>query len=119
MTLWAKIEDNIVTNVIDDNDLEAGFIDTQEGTYIETSNSIRKNLASTDMIYDSSKDAFYLSKPYASWTLNESTCQWKAPLDTPNDYDSNWMPTGVVKKPIIWDEDLYQSDNTKGWITVE
>lgn len=110
MTLWAKIEDNIVTNVIDDNGLEAGFIDTQEGTYIETSNSIRKNLASTDMIYDSSKDAFYLSKPYASWILNDSTCQWKAPLDT---------PVRVEKKPIIWNEDLYQSDNTKGWVVIE
>jgi hypothetical protein len=119
MTLWAKIVGDIVENIIDDSGLQSGFIDTQEGIYIETSNSIRKNLAFRGMIYDSTRDVFYLSKPYASWTLNDSTCQWEAPLNTPDGYDSNQMPTGEVKKPIIWDEDLYQADNTKGWVIIE
>tara|TARA_R110000824_G_scaffold274696_2_gene463467 strand:+ start:170 stop:505 length:336 start_codon:yes stop_codon:yes gene_type:complete len=111
MTLWAKIEDNIVTNVIDVSGLKSGFIDTQEGTYIETSNSIRKWPAAIGMIYDSTRDAFYSPKRYPSWTLNESTCQWEAPLELPEDYDGT--------TPLVWNEDVYQGDNTKGWTHLE
>ena len=64
--------------------------------------------------YASSKDAFYASKPYASWTLNESTCQWEAPIDKPSDAFINGGD-----KAYYWDEDAYQADNTKGWIIVE
>ena len=51
----------------------------------------RKNYAGIGYKYDQTKDAFIPPKPYNSWTLNEETCQWEAPIalpDTENRY--NW-----------------------------
>ena len=35
--------------------------------------------------YDSVNDVFYPEKPFASWTLNESTWSWEAPVACPDD----------------------------------
>ena len=51
----------------------------------------RKNQAGIGYTYDQTRDAFIPKKPYASWILNEDTCQWEAPValpDTENRY--NW-----------------------------
>ena len=117
MSHFAKLNaNNVVTNVII---AEQDFIDTQEGTWIQTSMNtrggihrlggtpLRKNYAGVDYTYDTAKDAFYEPKPYASWTLNNTTCHWEAPIAH---LDNN--------KAYYWDEDLYQSDNTKGWVEV-
>jgi hypothetical protein len=45
----------------------------------------RKNYASVDSTYHQDKDAFIIKKPYASWTLNEETCQWDSPVPYPDD----------------------------------
>ena len=37
------------------------------------------------MIYDRDKDAFYEQQPFASWTLNSTTCLWEAPVAYPTD----------------------------------
>ena len=37
------------------------------------------------MIYDEDRDAFIQPKPFNSWTLNEETCVWEAPVAYPND----------------------------------
>ena len=121
MSHFAKIENNLVTTVIV---AEQDFIDTQKGTWVQTSYNtrdgvhygqdgnpdggvaLRKNYASMGMIYDSVKDAFYGPKPYASWTLDNTTCIWEAPLAYPEDDD----------KPHYWDEDLYQANNSLGWL---
>ena len=53
--------------------------------------NFRKNHAGIGFTYDEDKDAFITPKPYASWVLNETTCQWEAPValpDTENRY--NW-----------------------------
>ena len=57
------------------------------GTWKQTSynNNIRKNFAGVGFTYDSERDAFIPPKPYASWTLNETTCQWEAPTAMPDD----------------------------------
>ena len=47
--------------------------------------NIRKNFAGIGMTYDEDKDAFIPTKPYASWILNEETCQWEAPSAMPDD----------------------------------
>jgi hypothetical protein len=55
-------------------------------------NNIRKNYAGIGYSYDPSRDAFIAPKPYNSWTLNEETCQWEAPValpDTENRYKWN------------------------------
>ena len=54
----------------------------------------RKNHAGIGGRYDSDRDAFIPKKPFASWVLNEETCQWEAPValpDTENIY--NWNET--------------------------
>ena len=43
----------------------------------------RKNYAAIGYTYDSTKDAFIPPKPYDSWTLDEDTCQWEAPVEKP------------------------------------
>ncbi len=51
----------------------------------------RKNYAGIGFTYDEVRDAFIEPKPYDSWTLNEETCLWEAPValpDTENRY--NW-----------------------------
>jgi hypothetical protein len=47
--------------------------------------TIRKNYAGIGYTYDAERDAFISPQPYASWTLNETTCQWEAPVAYPMD----------------------------------
>jgi len=46
-------------------------------------NNIRKNYAGVGMTYDEDRDAFIPKKPFNSWVLNETTCQWEAPVSMP------------------------------------
>ena len=59
--------------------------------WIQTSynNNFRKNHASVGFTYDEDRDAFIAPKPYASWILNETTCQWEAPTAYPNTQTQN------------------------------
>jgi hypothetical protein len=45
--------------------------------------TIRKNYAGIGYKYDQTRDAFIAPKPYTSWILNETTCQWEAPVAKP------------------------------------
>ena len=55
--------------------------------WVQTSynGNIRKNHAGIGYTYDEDRDAFIPKKPYASWILNEETCQWEAPSAMPDD----------------------------------
>ena len=57
------------------------------GTWVQTSynGNIRKNFAGQGFTYDSTRDVFIPPKPFASWTLDETTCQWEAPIPYPDD----------------------------------
>lgn len=48
-------------------------------------NNFRKNYAGVNFTYDSLLDAFIPPKPFASWLLNTTTCQWEAPIPYPED----------------------------------
>ena len=51
----------------------------------------RKNHAGIGYTYDEDRDAFIPPKPYPSWTLNETTCLWEAPVAMPdNDNEYTW-----------------------------
>jgi hypothetical protein len=43
----------------------------------------RKNFAGIGFTYDEDRDAFIPKKPYNSWILNETTCDWEAPVVMP------------------------------------
>ena len=63
--------------------------------------NIRKNFAGVGYSYDQTRDAFIPKKPYNSWILNETTCQWEAPITMPeltqeqidNDIGYTWNET--------------------------
>ena len=133
MAHWAELdENNVVTRVLvgDNNDPngDEGYqwlIDNLGGTWVKTSyNSIggkrrnpetneitdeagfRKNYAGIGYSYDLQRDAFIPAKPFASWILNEDTCNWAAPTEMPVEegkyftwneesvsWDSNDIPT--------------------------
>ena len=51
----------------------------------------RKNHAAIGYTYDEDRDAFIPKQPFASWTLNETTCQWEPPVVKPIDNNHyNW-----------------------------
>jgi len=63
----------------------------------------RKNYAGKGMVYDAGRDAF-LPPPcdYASWTLNETTCQYECPEPRPVEEDYEWDENTVSwKKTVI------------------
>ena len=99
-------ENNIVTEVI------VGIDETEtiEGLDTETwygnfrgqlckrtsyNNNIRFNYAGIGYTYDEGRDAFIPPKPYPSWILDETTCQWQAPTPSPID-----------EKMYQWDESI-------------
>lgn len=57
------------------------------GTWVQTSYNarIRKNYAGIGFTFDAVRDAFIAPQPFASWILNEDTCQWEAPVPYPTD----------------------------------
>lgn len=69
------------------------------GAWVQTSynGNIRKNYAGIGYTYDAGRDAFIPRQPFASWTLEEATCQWQAPVPYPQD-----------GKFYRWDEDQTQ-----------
>jgi hypothetical protein len=58
---------------------------THGGVHSSGGTALRKNHAGIGMIYDEDRDAFIPKKPFNSWILNESTCNWEAPVSYPND----------------------------------
>ena len=50
----------------------------------------RKNHAGIGHTYDEDRDAFIPPKLFNSWTLNEETCQWEAPVARPTSKRCNW-----------------------------
>ena len=58
---------------------------THGGVHNNGDTPFRKNHAGIGMTYDEDRDAFIPKKHFASWILNETTCQWEAPVAMPND----------------------------------
>jgi|TARA_R110001592_G_scaffold358344_1_gene663031 hypothetical protein len=113
MAHFAKVNSGIVENVIvAEQDFVDTYIDNEPGEWIQTSYNtfggvhslggtpLRKNYAIVGGTYDAIKDAFIPIQPFASWTLNETTCLWECPVAYPDEtkiYD--WNETDQT-----WDE---------------
>ena len=104
MAHFAKLDkDNNVIEVIVVNNIEMLTLDGSESEVMgiaflirwsggysnwkQTSynGKIRKNFAGIGYKYDAQRDAFIPPKPFQSWTLNEETCLWDAPVAYPTD----------------------------------
>ena len=134
---YAKVLDGKALNVIVAKaDFFTTFVDDSPGTWIKTSyntrggihyeaesnheipsadqsKALRMNYAGIGLTYDETKDAFIDPQPFPSWTLNDDTCLWVPPIAEPNpnpDEDGKYYD---------WNEELYHSDNTKGWVKEE
>ena len=57
---------------------------TKGGVHSLGGTPLRKNYAGIGYTYDEDKDAFIPKKPFNSWILNETTCQWEAPIVKPD-----------------------------------
>ena len=111
MAHFAKLdENNLVTQVIvvHNNELLNNGVESEAkgitfcqslfgGNWKQTSynGTVRKNFAGVGYTYDESRDAFIPPKPFNSWLLNESTCNWDPPVAYPKD-----------GKLYIWDETI-------------
>lgn len=138
-------ENNIVINVITGNN-EDGDTDwevyygnllgktVKRTSYNTTKNThklggtpFRKNFAGIGYTYDSSRDAFIPPCDYSSWTLNETTCVYEAPVTMPthaqreytdetsttahygmlrwDEENSRWIGKGLNDWDYVWDPD--------------
>lgn len=87
------------------------YYDIDTGKVVEDKVPLRKNFPGRGDLYNAEYDAFHASLPYPSWTLNKETFLWDPPIPIP--FGEDW-PAGAE-----WDEVLYQSDHTKGWVRRE
>ncbi len=55
--------------------------------WVQTSynGNFRHKYAGIGDTYDEQREAFIAPRPYPSWTLNEETLNWEAPVPMPND----------------------------------
>tara|TARA_R110000765_G_scaffold97040_3_gene182667 strand:+ start:1485 stop:1808 length:324 start_codon:yes stop_codon:yes gene_type:complete len=93
MPNFAKIKDNVVTQIIvAEKEFFDTFIDSSPGEWINVVDDLgkRKNKAIIGCTYDKNKNAFIDPKPFDSWTLNEDTCKWEAPVIEPVDGLHSW-----------------------------
>ena len=112
MAHYAKVNNGIVeTVIVAEAEFFDTFVDSSPGHWIQTSYNtkggvhlngetpLRKNYAGIGYTYDLERDAFIEPQPFASWTLNETTCQWEAPTSYPDDgedYEWNESTTAWV-----------------------
>jgi hypothetical protein len=111
MSHFAKVENNIVTQVIvaEQDVIDLGLFgtgwiqtsyNTRGGQHILGGTPLRKNFAGVGFTYDTNKDAFIPPKPFNSWILNDDTCLWEAPVPYPTDDKVyNWN-----EDTLSWDE---------------
>ena len=85
---------------------------THAGNHRLGGTPLRKNYAGIGFTYDSTRDAFIPPRPmkcnfaitHDSWTLNETTCQWEAPIPWPNQSHPDSYQINGQTTSLSWDE---------------
>lgn len=77
---------------------------TKGGVHKLGGTPFRKNYAGVGHIYDPVRDAFYTEQPYASWTLDESTCYWQPPTPRPEGMEWYWKEDTTEWVDYYWQE---------------
>ena len=73
------------------------------GVHSNDGTPFRKNYAGVGYTYDPVRDAFYGPQPFESWTLNEESCIWGAPVEKTEGND--WWKEDTTE----WVDYLYYS----------
>ena len=83
---------DFLNNLYGTNDIwKQTSYNTIGGVHLLGGNPFRKNYAGINFKYNEAKDAFIPPRPFNSWTLNETTCTWEAPVAYPDDENNyNW-----------------------------
>ena len=121
MAHFAKVLDGKVMQVIvAEPEFFDTFVDSSPGEWIQTSYNtrggvhygqdgqpdggvaLRGNYAGIGYTYDRTNDVFYPPSPFPSWTLNNTTWTWEAPVAYPSD--------GKIYR---WNEE------TQNWVEVD
>jgi len=77
---------DFLNNLYGTNDIwKQTSYNTRGGQHLTGGTPFRKNYGGVGDKYDQTRDAFIPKKPFNSWTLNETTCQWEAPVVKPDD----------------------------------
>ena len=65
-----------------------------------------------------STDIFIEQQPYPSWSIGVNTATWYSPLggDISGPGITSTVELENDGKIYVWDESVYQADNTKGWV---
>ena len=82
---FAKLdENNIVTDVIV---ADQDFVNALSGTWVQTDiDGVSPiNYAGIGYKWHADLNGFVAPQPYASWTLDNSTCKWVSPVAYPTD----------------------------------
>jgi hypothetical protein len=125
MSHFAKLdENNIVTFVTvgrdEDDGLEAELSERTGDVYKQTSYNtsggvhslggtpFRKNYAGIGFTYDAERDAFIPPRNYPSWSLNEGTCQWEAPVAIPESSEDGTRSWN--EETLSWDFTEYETE---------
>ncbi len=93
MSHFAQVKNGVVTQVIvaeqdfintlpDSNDWVQTSYNTLGGQHPE-GRPLRKNYAGIGFLYDGV--GFHAPQPFSSWTLNQDTYLWEAPVPLPDD----------------------------------
>ena len=117
MAHFAKLEDNIVTDIVvignddckDENGNESEAVGIvflkdmfgQDTVWKQTSynDNIRQRYASIGDTYNADIDAFVCPKPFPSWTINSENGEWEPPIERPADTETHYH---------LWDEENQQ-----------
>lgn len=114
---YAKVVNNVCDQVIvADAEFFDTFVDSSPGQWLQVSyntrggihydpttglpsadqsKALRGNYPGIGFLHDPVADKFYPPKPFASWTLNQTTWLWDAPIAMPSEGG-----------PYMWDESV-------------
>ena len=91
---------------------------TAFNTHVKGGTPFRGNYAGVNFTWDETNQIFWSIQNYPSWTKNVTTASWDPPIPRPTIVDDGQDPPVWIWS-YGWDEDLHQSDNTKGWVGVK
>ena len=81
-----------------------GHSSWMQTSYNAATNRFRKNYAAIGYEYNNLLNAFIPPRPYPSWKLNVTTCQWESPVVKPEDIEgSDWKWFEINKEWIAVD----------------